>query len=245
MNSAKRLILLTVSLLLCAGLLTAQVTNAKIFGVVQLEDGSLVPGVTVEATSPKLVGKATAVTDENGTFRLLSLTPGSYKLVFSLQGFQTVIRENVLLAIEQTLNLKITMKLGNIEEMVTITGQVAPIDVKSTAKGMTLTKEVFQTLPKGRNFSSLVTAIPGVSSEPMLGRHRRSTAPPAARTCIYIDGMRHHQHLRGGTQRRAWPSTSSTKSRSKPPATRPSSAAHWAASSTSSPARAATSSTAK
>ena len=54
------------------------------------------------------------------------------------------------------------MKLGNIQEAITITGQVALIDVKSTAKGMTLTKEVFQSLPKGRNFDSLVTAIPGV-----------------------------------------------------------------------------------
>ena len=114
----------------------------------QLEDGSLVPGVNVEATSPKLVGKATAVTDENGAFRLVNLTPGTYKLVFTLQGFQTVIRDNVPLSLEQTLNLKIEMKLGNIEEMVTITGQLPLIDVKSTAKGMTLTKEVFETCPR-------------------------------------------------------------------------------------------------
>ena len=71
-------------------------------------------------------------------------------MVFSLEGFQTVVRENITLALEQTLNLKIEMKLGNLTEAITITGQVAQIDVKSTAKGMTLTKEVFQTLPKGR-----------------------------------------------------------------------------------------------
>ena len=65
-------------MLLLAGLLTAQQTTAKIFGTVQLEDGSLVPGVSVEATSPKLVGKATAVTDENGTYKLLQ--PGSRHL---------------------------------------------------------------------------------------------------------------------------------------------------------------------
>ena len=183
MNTVKRFTLLAISLLLCAGLLTAQQTTAKIFGTVQLEDGSLVPGVSVEATSPKLVGKATAVTDENGVFRLLNLAPGTYKLVFTLQGFQTVVRENIQLALEQTLNLKITMKLGNIEEVVTITGQVAQIDVKSTAKGMTLTKEVFQTLPKGRNFDSLVTAIPGVSSEARCSAAPRSTAPRAWRTC--------------------------------------------------------------
>jgi hypothetical protein len=187
MNYTKRFVMLALSLLLCAGLLTAQQTNAKIFGVVQLEDGSLVPGVSVEATSPKLVGKQTAVTDENGSFRLLNLAPGNYKLVFTLQGFQTVVRENVLVALEQTLNVKITMKLGSIEEMVTITGQVAQIDVKSTTKGMTLTKEVFQTLPKGRNFDSLITAIPGVAVEPMLGGTSVDGAS-GLENMYYIDG---------------------------------------------------------
>ena len=188
MINAKKLALLALSLFLCAGLLTAQQTNAKIFGVVQLEDGSLVPGVTVEASSPKLVGKTTVVTDENGSFRFLSLTPGTYKLVFSLSGFQTVIRENIGLSIEQTLNLKVTMKLGNIEEMVTITGQLPLIDVKSTAKGMTLTKEVFQTLPKGRDFATLITAIPGVQSEAFLGGISVDGAS-GAENMFYMDGM--------------------------------------------------------
>ncbi len=188
MKSARSFTLLAIGLLLCAGLLTAQQTSAKIFGTVQLEDGSLVPGVTVEATSPKLVGKSTAITDENGVFRLANLSPGSYKLVFSLQGFQTVVRENIMLAIEQTLNVKITMKLGNIEEMVTITGQVAQIDVKSTAKGMTLTKEVFQTLPRGRNFDSLVTAVPGVSSEVLLLGGTSVDGASGLENMYYIDG---------------------------------------------------------
>ena len=187
MNASKRFLVLALSLLLCAGLLTAQQATSKIFGVVQLEDGSLVPGVNVEATSPKQVGKSNAVTDENGTFRLLGLAPGSYKLVFSLEGFQTVIRENVQVALEQSLNVKITMKLGNIQEAVTITGQVAQIDVKSTTKGMTLTKEVFQTLPKGRNFDSLITAIPGVSNEPLLAGTSVDGAS-GLENMYYIDG---------------------------------------------------------
>ena len=169
MSTVKKFALLAIGMLLLAGLLTAQQTTAKIFGTVQLEDGSLVPGVNVEASSPKLVGKATAVTDENGAFRLVNLTPGTYKVVFSLEGFQTVIRENVSLVAEQTLNLKIEMKLGNLSEVMTITGQTALIDVKSTAKGMTLTKDMFDVLPKGRNFDGLVAVIPGVVNENFLG----------------------------------------------------------------------------
>jgi hypothetical protein len=196
MKCVKSFALLAVSLILLSGLLVAQQATAKIIGIVQLEDGSLVPGVSVEATSPKLVGKTTAVTDENGAFRLFNLSPGTYKLVFSLQGFQTVIQENVLLAVEQTLNLKINMKLGNIDEAITIKGKVAQIDVKSTAKGMTLTKEVFQSLPKGRNFDSLVTTIPGVSTEPMIGGTSIDGAT-GLENMYYVDGANTTNLVRG------------------------------------------------
>jgi hypothetical protein len=188
MKSVRSFALLAISVLLLVGVLSAQQTTAKIFGIVQLEDGSLVPGVNVEATSPKLVGKATAVTDENGSFRLVNLTPGTYKVVFTLQGFQTVIRDNVSLVAEQTINLKVEMKLGNIEEAITITGQTALIDVKSTSKGMTLTKEMFDVLPKGRNFDGLVSVIPGATNEALLGGISIDGSS-GGENMFYIDGQ--------------------------------------------------------
>jgi hypothetical protein len=197
MKSVRSFALLAISLLLCAGLLTAQQATAKIFGVVQLEDGSLIPGVSVEATSPKLVGKTTSVTDENGIFRLVNLSPGIYKVTFTLQGFQTVIRENIQLMVEQTLNLKIGMKLGNIDEALTITGQVAQIDVKSTAKGMTLTKEVFQSLPKGRNFDSLIAAIPGVVQEDTLLGGTSIDGASGDENMYYVDGVNTNSLVNG------------------------------------------------
>ena len=164
-------ILMTLLALVIAGsgLLVAQQTTAKIIGTVQLEDGALLPGVKVEATSPSLVGKTSGVSDENGAFRLAGLTPGVYKLVFSLEGFNTVVRENIPLALEQTITLKITMQTGTIDNAITVTGQVPLIDVKSTAKGMTLNKDVFEVLPKGRNFDTLTAIIPGVTNEKFLG----------------------------------------------------------------------------
>jgi len=188
MKSVRSFALLAICVLLLAGTLTAQQTTAKIFGIVQLEDGSLVPGVNVEATSNKLVGKATAVTDENGAFRLVNLTPGTYKVVFTLQGFQTVIRDNVTLTAEQTLNLKVEIKLGNIEEAITITGQTALIDVKSTAKGMTLTKEMFDVLPKGRNFDGLVAVIPGALNENLVGG-LSIDGSSGGENMFYVDGQ--------------------------------------------------------
>jgi hypothetical protein len=188
MKHVRSFALLAISLLLLGGMLTAQQSTGKIFGIVQLDDGSLVPGVNVEATSSKLVGKATAVTDENGTFRLVNLTPGTYKVVFTLQGFQTVVRDNVTLNAEQTLNLKVEIKLGNIEEAITITGQTALIDVKSTSKGMTLTKEMFDVLPKGRNFDGLVAVIPGALTENLVGG-LSIDGSSGGENMFYVDGQ--------------------------------------------------------
>ena len=169
MESFRSLALPAIIVLLLAGMLTAQATTAKIFGTVQLEDGSLVPGVNVEAASPKLVGKATAVTDENGSFRLVNLSPGTYSLVFTSLGFQTVIHDNVTLVAEQNVNLKVEIKPGDIAEAITIIDQKALLNIKSTTVSTTLTREMFDLLPKGRNFDGLVEVIPGATNEALLG----------------------------------------------------------------------------
>jgi len=196
-------ILMTLLALVIAGssLLVAQQTTAKIIGTVQLGDGALLPGVKVEASSPSLVGKASTVSDENGAYRLLGLTPGTYRLVFSLEGFQTVVRENLAIQLEQTLTLKITMQTGTIDNAITVTGQVPLIDVKSTAKGMTLTKEVFNVLPKGRDFTSMLVTIPGVNFEPLQGPNGGYSVDGAsgAENTFYTDGME-VTDIRGGEQ---------------------------------------------
>ena len=127
------------------------------------------------------------MTDETGTFRLLGLVPGTYKVVFSLQGFQTLVREGIIVSLEQTITLHETLQVGTLEESVTVVGQSPLIDVKSTVKGMTMTKEVFDNLPKGRDFDSLITAIPGVSNESMLGGTSVDGAS-GLENIYYIDG---------------------------------------------------------
>ncbi len=180
--------LLICCLLLLAGGLSAQQTTGKIMGSILLEDGSNVPGVLVEATSPRLVGKATAVSDENGNYKLLNLTPGVYTLTFTLQGLQTVIQKNVTLVAEQTITLNVPMKMGEVTENITVQAVAAQIDVRSTAQGQTLTKETFQSLPKGRNFDSLMTTIPGVQNEPLLGGTSVDGAT-GLENVYYVDGV--------------------------------------------------------
>src|SRR5512141_564512 len=83
----------------------AQINPAHITGTVKDAQGGVLPGVTVTATSPALLGKQTAVTEANGDYRSPNLSPGTYTLTFELQGFQTFRRENIVLTTAQTLNV--------------------------------------------------------------------------------------------------------------------------------------------
>ena len=100
MDQGKRLLLILLSFAwLSSSVLSvslAQVPTGKIFGTVADEQGNPLPGVSVEATSPSLVGRATAVTDVNGVYRLFALTPGTYKVSFALQGFKAVVRTGIV-----------------------------------------------------------------------------------------------------------------------------------------------------
>ena len=162
----KLLFLLLIIFVATAGTAFAQVTpEGRIAGKVIDNQGSPLPGVTVEATSPKLIGKATAVTDGNGIYRIMALPSGTYDITFTLAGFNTLVRKDILLDFSQTLALNVTLDQSAINEQVTVVGQAPMIDVKSTTKGQTMTRETFLSLPRGRAFDSLVASIPGVSND--------------------------------------------------------------------------------
>ena len=127
------------ALLLLGGLVMAQAVNAKLEGVVSDNEGGPLPGVTVMASSPTMVGTASTVTDENGKYRLLGITPGTYKITFALEGFTTITKENIILHVEETLAVNVKMKLGQLSEEIVVTAQVPLIDTKSTSRGGVLT----------------------------------------------------------------------------------------------------------
>jgi len=163
---SKRLIIAILAFSLAGGVAFAQlVPAAKMEGKVLDSTGAPLPGVSVEATSPKMVGKATAVTDGAGFYRLFSLPSGVYELTFALSGFKTLIRKDIIVQLSQTVTLNATLEQAAIEEQVTVIGQSPLIDVKSTVKGMTMTKELFMSLPRNRSFDGLINTIPGVQSD--------------------------------------------------------------------------------
>src|SRR5438874_13749573 len=83
----------------------AQIGQGRLTGLVTDAQGAVLPGVTVTATSPSLIGTRTAVTEPDGKFILVSLPSGPYKLTFDLQGFRQFVRENVQVVLGQTISV--------------------------------------------------------------------------------------------------------------------------------------------
>ena len=124
-----------VSLLMAVGFLVmpavapAQVLGA-IAGTVRDGSGAVLPGVMIEASSPALIEKVrTAVTDGSGQYRIVNLPPGAYAVTFVLPGFNTVKREGIEISASFTASIDAEMRVGAIEETVTVTGESPVVDV--------------------------------------------------------------------------------------------------------------------
>jgi hypothetical protein len=189
MKTSRSFGLALAAVLLLAGVLSAQAPTAgRIIGTVMDDQGAPLPGVSVEAKGPRLVGTAATVSDTNGSYRLLALPPGTYTVSFNLQGFTPIVRNDIVLALEQALVLDVEMKPAAIEEQVLVVGQAPLIDVKSQARGQTLTAETFQNLPKGRSFDSLATILPSVQNESDLLGGISVDGASGAENVFYVDG---------------------------------------------------------
>ena len=188
MKKWRPVFLLAISALLLAGTLSAQRATGQIFGKVMDDKGEVLPGVSVTAKGPRLVGTATAVTNAQGAFRLFALPPGTYEIEFTLAGFQPLVRKDIIVGAEQTITVDITLSPSAIAEQVTVIGQSPLIDVKSTTRGAAMNRQVFTLLPKGRNFDSLLVTVPGVQSEPYLAGTSVDGAS-GAENMWYVDGI--------------------------------------------------------
>ena len=138
--------------------------QASLLGVVRDTSGGVLPGVTVEAASPVLIEKVrTAVTDGNGRYQIIDLRPGAYTVTFSLAGFNTVKRDGVTLSGGGETAIDVDLRVGALEETITVTGEAPTVDVSTTTRQATLTADVIDALPSSRSYASLARLIPGTS----------------------------------------------------------------------------------
>jgi hypothetical protein len=151
------------ALLILLLLPTRALAQASVTGTVRDASGAVLPGVTVEASSPALIEKTrTATTDGSGQYRITSLRPGTYVLMFTLPGFAPVKRENVELAGTQTLTIPIEMRVGGIEESITVAGESPVVDVQQAKREVVMSNDTIAALPLTRAAGSLLNATPGL-----------------------------------------------------------------------------------
>ena len=141
----------------------AAMAQASIAGIVRDASGAVLPGVTVEAASPALIEKTrSVVTDGSGQYRIVDLRPGDYTVTFTLTGFSTVMREGISLQGSMTATVNADLRVGALEETITVTGETPIVDVQTVQQQRVLDKEVIDTLPTGRTTTNLAVLIPGM-----------------------------------------------------------------------------------
>jgi len=174
MQSSKLLRWLFVALVCVIALPTAARAQSAIGGTVKDTSGAVLPGVTVEVASDVLIEKTKSVsTDGQGQYTIVDLRPGVYTITFSLQGFNTFKREGLELPSNFTATVNADMKVGALEESVTVSGSSPVVDVQSNQKTQVLSRDVLDAVPTGKTIQGLGQLVVGVTlSSPDVGGSR-------------------------------------------------------------------------
>src|SRR5688500_4718509 len=162
MRDCTRAAILIAVLVLAPATARAQ-TLGTIAGSVKDASGAVLPGVTVEAASPALIEKVRAVTtDGAGLYRIVNLPPGTYTVTFALPGFNTVRRETVDVTVGFTTSIDADLRVGAIQETVTVTGESPIVDVQSAALTRSVTSETFKEIPSGGSWIQMAALVPAI-----------------------------------------------------------------------------------
>jgi hypothetical protein len=136
--------------------------QATLSGVARDTSGAILPGVTVEASSPVLIEKArAATTDASGRYTIPDLRPGVYTVTFRLSGFSTVVREGVQVSGTSVIPINADLRVG-VQETVTVTGETPMVNLQSTTRQSVLDQELVSAIPSSRTPFTVGVLIPGV-----------------------------------------------------------------------------------
>src|SRR6266545_1241564 len=186
-------------LVVCAAFLPSVASaQSAITGVVKDTSGAVLPGVSVEAASDVLIEKSrTVVTDGQGQYKVVDLRPGKYVVTFTLPGFQILKRENVELPSEFTATINADLKVGGLEESVTVSGQSPIVDVTTAVHTQVLSREAIDAIPSGRTIQGMGQLIVGISlslpdtggARAMQQTYMSTHGMTTANTTVLVDGM--------------------------------------------------------
>ena len=180
----------------------AQRTTGDIVGIVKDQSGGTVPGVTVSLKGEKIVGLKTAVTNAQGLYRFAALPPGGYALTFTMSGFSTVNKPDVSVSLGGTSQQDVSLKLSQMAEEITITGESPVVNSTSTAVGTTYDRDWVENAPLRRfSFFDLINAAPGVSQNTSTSSRSSSLGSATDENSYQLDGTDFTAPFTGA----AWP----------------------------------------
>ena len=186
-----------VSLLYFTAFVPETLAQSTFTGVVKDQSGAVLPGVSVEASSPALIEKSrSTVTDEHGTYKIIDLRPGNYSVTFTLPGFKTVMRE-VELPSDFTATINAEMTVGAVEESITVAAESPVVDSQTNFKAQVLPREVLDTVPTAHTIQSAGQLVVGVQMDaPDVGGSRAMQqtyfqvhGTGTSQTSVLMDGM--------------------------------------------------------
>jgi hypothetical protein len=143
--------------------------TGSISGIVRDASGLALPGVTVEVSGPQAIAPRVTTTDSNGRYQITSLPVGTYRVRFSLEGFNVSTRENVQLTTDFTANVNADLKVGNLQQTIEVVAEAPVVDVANARQQQSFAGEELRDLPTARTVPSLMALVPGVSSSGYLG----------------------------------------------------------------------------
>src|SRR6266436_7980866 len=155
---------IVISALLSSTASAQQGTASGIAGTVKDTSGAVRPGVTVEAASPALIEKVrSVVSDAQGQYKIVDLRPGTYVVTFTLPGFGTVKRDGIELTTGVTATVSAELKVGTVEETITVSGAAPVVDTQNVASQNAFTGALLNQLPNARTVRGYAPLIAGAS----------------------------------------------------------------------------------
>src|SRR5215471_4852822 len=159
-----RIAMLFAVVLGCLALPATARAQSAFAGVVKDASGAVLPGVTVEASSPALIENVrTVITGGTGQYRIELLPPGTYTVTFTLPGFSAIKREGVQLTGTFTASIDAELRVGNLQETITVSGESPIVDIQSANKQRVIDRDLIDKLPAGRSPFAQMALIPGVT----------------------------------------------------------------------------------
>src|SRR6266566_6642997 len=156
-----------ICVLACSWSASAQETTGGIQGTVKDPQGAVIPGATVEVSSPALIGKKSATTDAGGFYHFEQLPPGIYSINVNAPGFAPQTQGSLQVTTGSLPTVNFSLQVGAITQEVSVSAEAAVIDITQSKVQTNVPVEILTAIPKSRSFQSVIPFAPGARQEPL------------------------------------------------------------------------------